>query len=400
VPTNEELVRKAVITTDALAAAGALNPEQANKFIDYVVDLTGLKNMGRIVRFKPETLDIDKIGIGRRVAMPFTEARDPGVRRGVTTSKVSLTPKEIVVPFEIGDSFKQINIEGESVENHIVKMMATQFGNDVEELYVDGDTTGHAILESDYLDGGSSTEYVQDGYLALLDGWLRLADDGNTVDFEGANISANVFSRMLNAMPIKFRKQKDRLRFLGSPDLEQLFRERISTRATSSGDQALQSQQNLTPFGVQLMPASLFQFYPPVVEHLTFTGAGTSVSLRYGPIESGSVIVTTSTLGTVPEEAYVETTDYTVDETAGTVTQVSGGNIGTTDTVKITYGAFPQMLLTHLQNLIIGIGLDIKIEKDRDIFRAVNQYVIRAKVAVEFEEDEAIVKGYNIGDSV
>ena len=60
--TNEELVEKAVITTDALAAAGKLNPAQSEKFLDYVVDETVLKNNARIVRFRNETLEIDKIG--------------------------------------------------------------------------------------------------------------------------------------------------------------------------------------------------------------------------------------------------------------------------------------------------------------------------------------------------
>jgi len=71
---NEELVQKALITTDALASQGKLNPAQADKFIDYVIDITGLKNNARVVRFRNEEMLIEKIGVGRRVAVPAVEA--------------------------------------------------------------------------------------------------------------------------------------------------------------------------------------------------------------------------------------------------------------------------------------------------------------------------------------
>ena len=60
---NEELVQKAVITADALASAGKLNPAQSDRFIDFVIDETVLRNNARVVRFRNETLEIDKIGV-------------------------------------------------------------------------------------------------------------------------------------------------------------------------------------------------------------------------------------------------------------------------------------------------------------------------------------------------
>jgi len=178
---NEELVQKAVITADALASAGKLNPAQSDRFIDFVIDETVLKDNARTVRFRNETLEIDKIGIGKRAAVPKAEARDPGVRRGVNTSKITLKPSEIMVPFEIGDNFRELNIEGDAVEEHIIQMFATQLANDLEELYVIGDENGPAQVESDLVDNGSS-DYVKDTYLALQDGWSLLADGGHIVD--------------------------------------------------------------------------------------------------------------------------------------------------------------------------------------------------------------------------
>jgi len=393
--TNEELVQKAVVTTDALAAAGKLNPAQSDRFIDYVVDETVLKNNARVVRFRNESLDIDKIGIGNRVAVPKAEAKDPAIRRGITTTKITLTPKEIMVPFEISDNFKEVNIEGDASEDHIVQIMAKRLANNLEELYLMGDLLGAAVIENEIYEGGSSTQYVKDTYLALQKGWLRGADAGNVVDAEGANIGLSVFSKMIRAMPTKFRRNRGELRWYISPDLWQLYLEKLASRATALGDAAAGGSGH-QPFGIPAVPVPLFDLQPKVVQHITLNGT-TPTALRYGPVSN--VVVSKETLGSTPETPYVETTNYTVDYTAGTVVRVGSG-IGDGETVKVTYSANPQMLLTHMNNFIVGIGRDIRIERDRDIFKSVNQYAITAKVAVEFEEYTAIVKGKNLGTGI
>lgn len=393
---NKELVQKAVITTDALAAAGKLNPEQADRFIDFVIDVTKLKSMARIVRFKPEQLDIDKIGVGQRVTVPKAEATDPGVRRNVQTSKVSLRPAEVMTPFEIGDNFSEVNIEGDGVQDHIVKMMATQMANDLEDFYLNADTVGPAAFEDELIIGGSATQVVKDGLMSLTDGWLRLADGANLVDAQGADISSTLWSKMIKAMPEKFKRDRSKLRYLSSSDIEQNYREAVSTRATAAGDAALSTTGNLTPYGIELVPVPLMGTNPKIVQHVNLP-AETPQALRYKPIMAGSVIVTNSTLGQAPETPFIETTDYIVDYVNGTIARVATGSITDNQLVKVTYRSYPQALLTHFQNLIIGISRDIRIEKDRDIFKGVNQYAITTKVSVEIEELSAVVKLLNIG---
>jgi len=393
---NKELVEKAVVTTDALAAAGKLNPEQADRFIDYVIDVTKLKGMARIVRFKPEQYDIDKIGVGQRVTVPKAEATDPGVRRNVQTSKVSLRPVEVMTPFEISDEFSEVNIEGDNVQDHIVKMMATQMANDLEDFYLNADTVGPAAFEDELVIGGSSTQVVKDGLMSLLHGWLRLADGANIVDAAGADISSALFSKMIKAMPEKFKRDRGQLRYMTSSDIEQNYREAVSTRATAAGDAALSTTGNLTPFGIQLVPVPLLGTNPKIVENATMTGVAAQ-ALRYKPILSGSVIVTPNTLGNTPVTPYIEGTDYSVDYVNGTVTRIATGSITDAQVVKVTYRSYGQAMLTHFQNLIIGISRDIRIEKDRDIFKGVNQYAITTKVSVQIEELTAVVKMKNIG---
>jgi hypothetical protein len=394
-PTNEELIQKAVITTDALASAGKLNPAQSDRFLDYVINETVLRNNARIIRFRNETLEIDKIGIGTRAAFPKTEAKDPGIRRGINTSKVVLQPREVIVPVEIGDNFREVNIEGENVEDHIMKMFATQFANDLEELAIVGDTLGPAIIEGDYKPGGDAAKHVKDGYLALHNGWLRIADDGHSYDAAGANIGLSVFGAMLRQLPTKFRRNKSQLRFFMSPDLSQLYVEKLSTRATALGDQAAGGSAH-TPYGVKIVEVPLMDFLPQVVEH-TSLGASAVFALRYKNVSN--LVIHPQSLDQTPTAPFILGTDYSLDAAAGTITNLDVG-IGDGDPIKITYDASPQVLLTHQANFVVGIGRDVRIEKDRDIYAGVNQYCITAKVAVQFEEADAIVKGKNIGQGV
>lgn len=401
--TNEELIsqavdtiKKSMITTTDLASAGKLNPAQVERFIDFVIDVTSLKNNVRVVRFRNESMYIDKIGVGTRVSVLAVEATDPSLRRGVSTSRITLTPVEVMTPFEITDNFKEINVEGDSVETTIVRMMATQTANDLEEQMLNGDALGHARLQSDLVDNGDTTKYVKDTYMGAYDGWLRLADSANIYDAAGANISSTVFSRMLMALPIKFRRNRRDMRFLVSLDHEQLYLEKLASRATGVGDAVLQGDSIARPFGVPLVGVPLLESEPLCVEHKTLAAFPSTVTLRYAPIGT-DVVVTLATLAGVPTTPYIETTDYVVDRTNGTITNTVGGALNGGATVKITYNSRGQLLFTNFMNLIFAIGRDMTLERGRDMFKRVNQFAITTKIDVEIEETTALVKGINVG---
>jgi hypothetical protein len=401
---NEELVQKAVITADALASQGKLNPVQSDKFLDYIIDETMMKDNARIVKFSGESLIIDKLGLGQRASVPAAEAVDPSVRRGVNTSKVTLTPKEIMTPWEIGDTFREVNVELEKVDDHIAQMMAKQSANDIEQSFLNGDTVGPAILQSEYIDGGSSTQYVKDGLHALYNGWFRLGDTGSShvTSFASQNIGSSIFFAMIRSLPTKWRRNLGDLRWFMSPDLLSLYFEKLSTRGTALGDRVIEQgvAGNVPIAGVKPVAVPLFELYPKIAETVTMTGTAAQ-SLRYAPIYSTTAaVVTPATLDQIPTTPYTVTTDYTVDYTNGTITRVGGGSIGDGDDVKVTYHAYPQILLTHKNNFLIGLSRDVRIEKDRDIFRRVNQYAITTKVDVQIEETDALAKGTNIGVSV
>jgi len=397
-PTNEEIIEKAKIETSAIAASGKMNPKQATIFLNYVYDMTQLRNVVRLVRFTNETMNIDKLGVHSRVMVPKAEARAASLRRGVTPSQITLAPKDVTVPWEISDNFADYNLEGSNIYNTIAMLMATQFANDLEELLITGNTLGYARLQSDMIEGGSSTQVVKDSGMALFDGWLKLADSGNIYDALGADISSSLLSKMILAMPRKFRRVRKDMRFLVSMDHEQLYRERKGARQTAAGDQAETTQGRLTPYGIEMVPVPLLDSEPYVVEHVTLGAAPAATTLTYKPITTTSEFyVTPSTLAGSPVTPYLETTDYTINRTTGVFTTVGGMAMAAGGTFKITYQSKGQAILTDYQNLIMAIGRDIRMEEDRDHAAAVNQYFIHARIYGAIEEVTAVVKGINIG---
>jgi hypothetical protein len=178
-------------------------------------------------------------------------------------------------------------------------------------------------------------------------------------------------------------------------DLVEIWREAQSTRMTAMGDTAT-AGGNMAPKPFGLTPAdmALMPFYPTIVEHLTLPPA-TPVALKYSPVRN--VIVTLTNLGKTPTDRKVLNTDYTVNLSTGMI-ESAGPLDGLS--VKVTYNAQPQLLLTPRQNLIFGVSRDVRIEKDRNIHRGVNEVVITSKVGIAIENPEALVKIINLGEGV
>lgn len=68
--------------------------------------------------------------------------------------------------------------------------------------------------------------------------------------------------------------------------------------------------------------------------------------------------------------------------------------IGGTTGTALSYG-----FLTPKSNLVFGIHREVRVDKDRDIMRGVNIYAITTRVAVAFENPDAVVLATNVGRS-
>jgi hypothetical protein len=192
---------------------GLLNPEQSARFLDYMFDATVIGKVARTVRMRADTTEIDRIGVGEKLMKLAAEATDTGSNAAVQFSKISLTTKKLRLDWELSTESLEDNIEGADLEDHIARLMATQAGNDLEDVVLNGDTslTGDALYKS-------------------FDGIVKIAKaNGHTVDADGAVISRNVFNNALKAMPRKYKQRRPDLRFLSGSNLIQDYLYSTST---------------------------------------------------------------------------------------------------------------------------------------------------------------------------
>jgi HK97 family phage major capsid protein len=129
---------------------GLLNPEQSARFLDYMFDATVIGKVARTVRMKSDTAEIDRMSVGEKLMKLATEADDTASNNAVTFSKISLTTKKLRMDWELSTESLEDNIEGADLEDHIARLMATQAGNDIEDVILNGNTslTGDALYKS------------------------------------------------------------------------------------------------------------------------------------------------------------------------------------------------------------------------------------------------------------
>lgn len=262
----EELLEK-VLTTTAIGAAGGgiLKPAQADRFIDYMWDETALTSMVRRKKMNNPTEELDKIAVGRRLAKKATEGVDTGVNVDPTFSKISMTTVKIRLDWELTTESLEDNLEGDALEDHVARLMATQLGNDLEDLYINGDTSD------------------PDDLLKSLDGFVkRFLAGAHVVSAGGTVLNKAVFNKVVKTLPRKYLSRRGDLRFFTSPGLLQDF---INDASDQSGGAFLNIQEKAVvteavagqgggsvwfrPFGVTPVEIPLF---PEDVEG-TYSGA-------------------------------------------------------------------------------------------------------------------------------
>jgi hypothetical protein len=184
---------------------GLLNPEQSARFLDYMFDATVIGKVARTVRMKADTTEIDRVGVGERLMTVASEATDTASNAAVTFSKINLTTRKLRMDWEISTESLEDNIEGPDLEDHIARLMATQAGNDIEDVVLNGN------------DDAS-------GLMSAFDGVVKKSKAlGHVVDAGGAAVTRATFNSALKALPRKYKQRRTDLRFLAGSNLIQDF---------------------------------------------------------------------------------------------------------------------------------------------------------------------------------
>lgn len=238
--------------SDISANGGLLSPVQNSTFIRSLMDAPTVLGQIRVVPMTTPQQKINKIGFGSRILRVAPQGTAPFLndsnvnsrwlpsasRVAPTTSQLTLTTKEIMAEIQLPYEVLEDNIEGPSMVDTILTMIAERAALDLEELLLLGDT-------------GSG-----DTYLALMNGILKLSTS-NVVDAQNTPITAQVFHNLKKALPTRFRRNLKAMRFYSSMDRESDYRLAVASRGSPLGDQMLVSADAIPVLGVPLNGAAL-----------------------------------------------------------------------------------------------------------------------------------------------
>lgn len=237
-------LQKATIDT---GAGGLLSNEQSKAFIEDVTDRSVFGSKIDVIRRRSSSGTIDKLGVGSRLLRGRAENSDDGYRAGISTDDVPYTAKGVKLPFEITADWGHENIEGESAKAKVVAQMNAQFGQDLDDLRINGDEAAGAGADQDFLK-------INNGILKLCStetGVHRVK--ASDLDYPGTDVfGKELFFAALRALPNRYANSAG-LRWIASPNFITHWLEYLSDRGTGAGDAALLGQGGRAPAGIPFL---------------------------------------------------------------------------------------------------------------------------------------------------
>lgn len=237
----EEMVNAVVkrITVTQLGDT-ALNPEKAQQLVRELELSTPMLEQTRRINMRSDKKDIDRVGFRERIMGPApNEGEDTTTTSTPEWNQNQLSVVKAVAVVELGDEALEDNIEREDFESTLLSLIGGQAGIDLEELYLQGDT-----------DSG-------DTYLALTDGWLKLAAHQlGDADYDQTD-PEEMFEAALTELidnNKEFMRRRNYLRFWTSWKAENDYRDVLRSRGTPLGDEAQTEDRPLAYKGIPVVP--------------------------------------------------------------------------------------------------------------------------------------------------
>ncbi len=343
--TNKQLLSKKQQIEKMISLPSiTLAAEEADRFIDYIVDESVMKGKARIVRMNKSVQNIRALGLGTGDFLhPGATFSTSEYKKILSHQKIELATQKVRGCIAIFDDDLEDNIESDAFADHLMKMVAKKISNELDVAYWIGDTgSGNAFGDTDirslwdgwrYRIANGDTD--GDTYYNAVSGGSTILDATNasSFDFEEGRIAMHgssapylwefKYNTILQTFQSKYKVGGlGNLAFYNSDQVTQNYIEALSARSTILGDNAILGKA-VTQYGMV-----------PIVScpNMPITMAG-----------------------------------------------------DTQATEKATTGAFADVVLTPNGNFIIGIQRDIKIESQREAADEATYwfYSMRAVPAIE-----------------
>lgn len=212
---SETILQKVVTSSNigtGVAGDGFITKKQADQFIDYAWDASVLAKEAETRKMSAPEEEWTTVAVGARIVRAATEAVDTGKNAHPSFSKVSIRTSKVRLDWELSTESLEDNIEGQDLDEHLARLFAGQFGNDMEDLAINGDTTS------------------TDPLLKTFDGWHKQALAGGRVVAHATpaagsglkdGLNRQDFHKAIAAQSRKGLARRQDSRFYASPQLLQ-----------------------------------------------------------------------------------------------------------------------------------------------------------------------------------
>lgn len=221
--TLDNAMQKRAIDTSVIASAGALNADQENRFLDWLVEKQVALSRVRVRPMRSPEAYLDELITANRSLRSASEGTAPSVANAITTARRSLTTKETIWGEDLTKSFLEDNIERAGAEDHIMMNLALAFGNDHNDLFWNGD------------------EDNSDAFLGINDGIIDIAKaDASVNDYDASGDATvqDVLAGALQDMSYDYAIRPGLTYFLPYKSVL-VYADELTGRGTSFADQIL-----------------------------------------------------------------------------------------------------------------------------------------------------------------
>jgi len=233
---NGDGARTRSMSTSALVTGGALDPEQSNRFEQYVRGSSDMMKAADVQMLNNPKGEIDSVYLTNMITQKATEGTTLGETASVLLGDDNYETVETYAAIDVTHKLLTRNVEKEQFANTIIDMVIKAVGNDYSFMSVNGDTTS------------------SDPALSCWDGYLKQAQNGRVISAGGAGVSYDLFAAANDVFDDQKRRYlRKQLRFMGHSRLWANWDKTLTSRATTLGDSVLGGGNSANPLGIAPM---------------------------------------------------------------------------------------------------------------------------------------------------
>lgn len=260
----KELVEKNVSasTIDSTTLpASVMNRQQANKFVDLVVDESVLLKSGvRVVRVNHPKGQINRLDLAEIATEGAATVSTP-TNRKPRESVIEYDMVKYRSSFNLTSDFAEDNLEGKSVTDTVMGMFAKRMRTDLEIAFLQSDSS---LVTGDGQSASNNLLGINDGIRKILRANVPAA---NRILAAGKAPSRKLFNEALRKIPTRYQVAMPDYKLITSTNVAYDWMLNFSDRQTVVGDSVATGGNLINAFGVPLLPI------PHMPNNLSYSGS-------------------------------------------------------------------------------------------------------------------------------